>query len=93
VTLGIIQLLIDEAPASVRTVDRHYGHSPLHILCKNNNLDETAAMQILRLLIESYPEAVRRRNNDGALPIHDAASWTKSSKFCSLLIEAYPESE
>ena len=92
VTLGIIQLLITEAPNSVWC--RNYLDSmPLHILCENRQLGDEAAMEILRLLIEKYPEAVRHTDNDGNLPIHLAAGGAKSPEFCRLLIEAYPGSE
>ncbi len=57
-TRGTIQLLIDAAPASLRNVtDR--GRMPLHLLCLNNKLDETEAVDILKLLIKKYPKAVR----------------------------------
>jgi len=58
VTLNIIQLLIDAAPDTVRSVN-NYGNMPLHYLCRNEELDETAALGILRLLIEKHPETIR----------------------------------
>ena len=90
-TLGIIQLLIDAAPDSVRSMT-NYGNMPLHHLCCNSKLDETAAIEILKLLIEKCPEAVRHENNGGALPIH-FASMRRSYEFCRVLIETYPGSE
>ena len=71
---------------------------PLHYLCNNGNVEETNAMQILKLLLEKYPEGVRQfihgNNGDegrGYLPIHIAA-LTKSAEFCRVLVEAYPGS-
>eukprot|EP00986_Skeletonema_menzelii_P017120 scaffold17584_cov117-Skeletonema_menzelii.AAC.3 len=55
-------------------------------------MDEATAIQILKLLIEKYPEAIRHTNNNGRLPIHIAAEW-RSPEFCRVLIEAYPGSE
>ena len=92
VTLNIIQLLIDAAPDSVRSVN-NIGAMPLHDLCRNDELDETAALEILMLLIEKHPEAVRHENDNGALPIHAAAAGGRSPEFCRVLIEAYPGSE
>eukprot|EP00984_Skeletonema_dohrnii_P008975 scaffold3366_cov129-Skeletonema_dohrnii-CCMP3373.AAC.4 len=89
-TVNIIQLLVDAAPDSVRSVDEG-GEMPLHDLCMNEELDETVAMKILELLIEKCPEAIRHSNNNGLLPIHRAAR--RSPQFCRLLIEAYPGSE
>eukprot|EP00986_Skeletonema_menzelii_P005191 scaffold1837_cov124-Skeletonema_menzelii.AAC.9 len=55
-------------------------------------MDETTAIQILKLLIEEYPQAVMHTNNDGRLPIHIASGW-RSPDFCRVLIEAYRGSE
>ena len=49
-TLNIIQLLVDAAPASVRCQD-NYGCMPLHHLCMNNKVDDAAALEILKVLI------------------------------------------
>ncbi|KAK1734117.1 ankyrin repeat domain-containing protein [Skeletonema marinoi] len=91
-TLNIIQLLIDAAPDSVRSVTNR-GRMPLHNLCMNKILDKAAALEILTLLIEKCPEAIRHANNNGDLPIHIAAKTSKSTEFFRMLIEAYPGSE
>ena len=55
-TLNIIQPLIDAAPDSIRSED-HIGCMHLHHLCLNGEeMDETAALGILKLLIEKHPE-------------------------------------
>ena len=91
VTLSIIEPLVEAAPDSVRCVS-YADESPLHHLCCNSKVDEAAAMQILKFFLEKYPEAVRRADSDGDLPIHIAAG-RKSPEFCRVLIEAYPGSE
>eukprot|EP00985_Skeletonema_marinoi_P007536 scaffold3316_cov94-Skeletonema_marinoi.AAC.19 len=83
VTPRISPLLIDAAPDSVRSED-NYGNMPLHNLCKTKALDGAAAIEILELLIERYPEV-----HEGLFPIH-IASGNKSPEFCNVLIEAYP---
>ena len=94
VSMGVIQLLIDAAPDSVRREESN-GYMPLHKLCFNTKLDEPTGLEILKLLLEKHPESVRHaENNEGNFPIHVAAChMTKSPKFCSALIEAYPGSE
>ena len=97
VTPGIVQLLIDAAPDSVRSEDLS-GLMPLHYLCMNINLDETAGSAILKLLIKKCPEAVRHEttcddDQTRSLPIHIACESKKSPDFCRLLIDAYPGSE
>ena len=90
-TPGIIKLLIDAHPDSVRLVTGN-GDTPLHILCDNKSADETKLMEILALFLEKYPESVRNTNINGFLPIH-LASAVRSPQFCAKLIESYPGSE
>eukprot|EP00985_Skeletonema_marinoi_P025971 scaffold19606_cov134-Skeletonema_marinoi.AAC.4 len=106
-TVNIIQLLIDAAPDSVRSVNKctfkhptsvhsewviNEGWMPLHYLCDNENVDEISALEIVKLLLEKHPEAVRHVDNKGLLPIHIACEF-KAPEFCRVLIEAYPGSE
>jgi ankyrin repeat protein len=92
ITLNIVQLLIDAAPNSVRTVEATDGLIPLHYFCWNNDEDEITAMEILKLLLEKCPESVGHASRNGRLPIHLAA-WKRSPDFCRVLIEKYPGSE
>eukprot|EP00984_Skeletonema_dohrnii_P020040 scaffold9691_cov80-Skeletonema_dohrnii-CCMP3373.AAC.4 len=66
---------------------------PHHHLCSNEELDETVAIKILRLLIEKCPEAAQHADNNGGLPIYYAAGWGRKPEFCRVLIEAHPGSE
>ena len=54
----MVKLLIDAAPDSVRHGDNQ-GGLPLHVLCLNHNLDDGAAIDILKLLLERCPESAR----------------------------------
>ena len=92
VTIYIIRLLIDAAPASVRSATFSNGDIPLQFLCANREVDEATAVEILKFLIKKYPEALRRVDGLGTLPIH-RASLRKSPEYCRVLIEAYPGSE
>eukprot|EP00984_Skeletonema_dohrnii_P017704 scaffold8135_cov127-Skeletonema_dohrnii-CCMP3373.AAC.6 len=91
VTRSMVELLIDAAPNSVRSVDKG-GWMPLHSLCLNRKLDDEISMEILKLLIQKCPEAVRHADNGGFLPIHRACG-SRAPEFCRVLIEAYPGSE
>jgi uncharacterized protein (DUF1499 family) len=78
------------SPNSVRSVDKH-GVMPLHYFCNNVNVDETAGMDTLKLLIKKCPEAVRIADSEkDFLPIHVASMVAKSLDFFRVLIEAYP---
>ena len=71
VSTGIIQLLIDAAPGSVRRTDSS-RNLPLHILCDNNSLDDSTASEITQLLLEEYPESIQQCARMRTLPIHSA---------------------
>jgi ankyrin repeat protein len=92
-TRGMVQLLIDANPESIDKANSLAGAIPLHFLCSNKSLENSAAVDILGLLLERCPEAVRRAGKSDALPIHLACGLGKSTEFCRMLIEAYPGSE
>eukprot|EP00985_Skeletonema_marinoi_P017912 scaffold9918_cov153-Skeletonema_marinoi.AAC.1 len=92
VTRSMVELLIDAAPNSVRIVTQ-LGWMPLHCLCLNRKLDDETSMEILKLLIQKCPQAVRHADYDtGFLPVHRACG-SRAPDFCRVLIEAYPGSE
>jgi ankyrin repeat protein len=91
VTRGMVQLLVHASPESLSRVD-NAGNTPLHILCINRDIADSTAVDILSLLLERCPGAVRHATTNSALPIHFAAE-SKSPEFCRMLIEAYPGSE
>ena len=91
-TLNIVQLLIDAAPNSVRSISNS-GRMPLHCLCYAKNGDEIAVVEMLKLLIEKHPEAIRHATNKGSLPIHLALrSKNVTLNIIQLLIDAAPDS-
>ena len=90
VTLEIVQLLHSTWPGALRLRDDN-GYFPIHYLCLNKNLDETASLDILRFMLEVDPTLPRELMGNGCLPIHDAALF-KSTAFCKILIDAFPES-
>ena len=55
-------LFTGEHACSIKDSD---GNLPLHLACHYN-----APSQILKELIETYPDAAYRVNNDGELPLH-----------------------
>ena len=90
------QVLINAAPDSVRSVDNDGWTTLHHFLCCNDQVDDTAGMQVLSLLIEMCPEAVRHANNQGSLPLHylcddNQICDTVAVQVLNLLIDEYPE--
>ena len=92
ISLTIVELLFDAAPNLIRSVDHVKGGVIFHHLCSSIKVGEASAVQILKFLIEKYPEGARRVDNEGSLPIH-AACQLRSPEFCRVLVEAYPGSE
>ena len=92
VTLNIIRLIVEAAPDhSLRILHHEDGRTLLHYLCENDQVDKAAALEILNLLIEKYPEAVRHTDDFGNLPIH-LAIVSRNHELYRVLIEAYPGS-
>ncbi len=93
VTRGMVQLLIDAYPETLRK-ENNEGWMPLHGICANEKLGNVAAVDILGLFLERCPEAAQHAVGDGRLPIHIAAGQgSKSIELCRMLIDAYPGSE
>ena len=92
VTLEIVQLLYSTLPEALQLRD-NYGWLPIHCLCCNEDLDDTASLDILQFMLEIDPNLLREVGNGdyGRLPLHNAVA-NKSTAFCKILIDAYPES-
>ncbi len=66
------------------------GWMPLHLLCHKGNVDERAALEAARALIDQCPESITHATDGGFLPVH-VACMSRSPEFCRL-IKAYPGS-
>ena len=87
---AIFQLIYNILPGALQLRD-NYRWLPIHCLCCNEDLDENASIDILRFMLEIDPTLSREVDDDGCLPIHDAVTY-KSTAFCKILIDAYPQS-
>ena len=90
VTPKVLKPILRCWPQSARRQDSSRD-LPLHILCKNGCLDEAAAMGILKLLLDEYPESAHARGFDDSLPIHLAAT-EQTPGFCKMLVDLQPDS-
>ena len=92
VTLEIVQILYNTFPGALQLRDND-GRLPIHYLCLNKNLDDTVSIDILRFMLKIDPTLPREVDGfDGSrLPVHLAVKY-KSTTFCKILIDAYPES-
>jgi ankyrin repeat protein len=60
---------------------------PIHIACSLN-----APLILIAVLIQSFPDGVKRTNNSGKLPIHLACEKRADHRIVSLLLHTWPES-
>ena len=93
VTLEIVQLLHSILPGALRLRADDDDSLPIHHLCRNKYIDDTASIDILRFMLKIDPTLSREVEvcSGGCLPIHLAVT-RKSTIFCKELIDAYPES-
>jgi len=88
-TATIIQSLINGWPESTRQRDCE-EYLPIHHLCQNQKLNETAKLEIVKILVDADPDSLNDRSNDsGLLPIHMAAKY-QSLAFAKILVDAHP---
>ena len=90
VTEGILQCLLEYFPDVIGTT--LCRGLPLHFACGNRR----AAINIIKVLIDTDPTAVRCEDDKGAMPLHklcmNANAGDKISiQILNLLIETYPE--
>jgi len=85
--LQIVPLLVDAFPESVRLVDND-GNTPLELAVAS--AVENEEIPVIRYLLELYPEAVTRENDDGPLLIHTAC-YSRCPNILRFLVEEYPQ--
>ena len=86
----MVQLLDNTFPGAL-WLRNNYGRLPIHELCCNKDLDNSASIDIIRFMLGIDPALPREIDDNGRLPIHYAVAY-KSTIFCKELIDAYPES-
>ena len=90
VNLDIVELLFNSIPEGNRDlIDGHDKH-PIHSLCANRKLDDDVSLEILRFLLDIDPTLPQVRDTI-KIPIHYAV-MAKSTEFCKVLIDSFPES-
>ena len=64
-----------------------WGYLPLHYACAS-----ASSVAVIKLLISSYPDAVKEVDgNEKMLPLHLACKWGISQESITALLKAYPE--
>eukprot|EP00984_Skeletonema_dohrnii_P023984 scaffold13088_cov77-Skeletonema_dohrnii-CCMP3373.AAC.2 len=105
ISVEAIQIIVNECPYMVKEEYAEDGFLPIHNICCNENLDDESSIEILKILVNEFPESVMtnvgvanslpdwcsRERGENDLPIHYACRY-KSLDFCRYLLEMYPES-
>jgi len=78
--------LLREAVCSQGSAATDHGRTSLHIL-----LEKNPPADIISTLIRYSPDALRKKNRSGELPIHTASKNGASLEVLNVLIQAYPE--
>jgi len=74
VRLDIVRLLLQYFEDAASVSDRFWGALPLHY-CVHRDPDTTAGLrELVRLIVDAFPEGVMCRDGAGFLPIHRAAN-------------------
>jgi hypothetical protein len=83
--LEIVQKLLDAYPKSIFTKERAYHRLPLTIACQN-----AASSDVILLLLNRYPQAVKARDDFRRIPLHYAVANHVSSDTITRLLETEP---
>jgi len=87
-TASLVHILVDGYQDATREADCD-GHLPIHLLCENEVMGKGVKLDILRMLIDKYPESLHARTRCQNLPIHIAPCY-QDFDFCKILVDNYP---
>ena len=92
ITSEVMKFLIEACPDSVEVRDQ-FGDLPLYNLFDVSWMEQTSAIEILKLFIDAHPRSVfQERDNRWRFPIQAAAA-SHGPGFCKLLVDLCPGSE
>jgi len=102
VPLGLVQLLIQVYPESLRSADPHTGMIPLHLACRScarhseNDVDAisicSVMLQVIRLALKIYPHSTKAVDVMGRSPLHHAVMVGAPYPVVELLVHQDPGS-
>jgi len=101
ITPEIVTKLLNACPPSLGMEDDNLQRTPIGTLCDYKDIDDSLAIEILKVLIEglkvlqliSRSRPLLERDCDGFLPIYHAFETSKPAGFIKLMLEACPELE
>jgi len=95
--LDVVQTLIAHAPETLQLQESLHKCLPLHILCCGCDCDDF--FEIVKAMVEAYPDGVSIKNRRERLPIHEVCDCSdnisnlkRKLQILDFLIEKYPKS-
>ena len=82
---GVVKALIDAYKQAAST-EGLWAFLPLHFAVRSNSVEASVT------LLEAYPDAARKKESKGKLPLHLACQWGASPDVVDRLLMSYPES-
>ena len=82
-TVILVQVVLDGYADATKESDLH-GSLPIHNLCINEVIGKGVKLDVLRILIDAYPESLQVKTGSQNLPIHIASRY-QGPDFCKLL--------
>ena len=90
----VIEVLLEVEPDRIKKKKTGSGLLPIHIACMNIN---SIPSDILVLLLDAWPDSIRKQCNYGFLPLHKAIMANTIGKNppnmdnIAIILEAFPE--
>ena len=94
IAFSFVELLLKAAPRSICHTTSA-SETPLHLICINKGVDKATAVEILKLLLSTYPEAAEMASasDRGYTPLHCAChNKNVSLELVDMLLKAAPKS-
>ena len=85
--LETIQYLTCIRPEAIQRKAPENGRLPLHEACYSG-----ASVEVVRFLVEAWPQSIRVGNCEGMLPLHGACGAAPRLETIQYLLQTYPES-
>jgi len=86
VPLDFLVTLMYAFPEAIKKTESTFKRIPLHIAVKSR-----ASEEVIRFLVQSYPDGVKRKDSLGRIPLHYAISNSLPINIVRFLIDACPE--
>ena len=84
--LGMVSLLVDLYPRALCTREKQHSFLPLHMACSVPYTSDA----LVKLLLERYPNAVKKADACSSLPLHLAVRSKAPSSVVKRLLASYP---